>query len=400
VLVVTIRHECDRRRIETTGIEGTGETLKRPNQLRSHRYGRSPPTPPSPIAKRRFGPSLICFVVVYGDSVAKAGQLRWGVLGVANIAVKRAIAGIQAASNGCITAIASRDLHRAQIVAQRFGIPAVFGAYEEMLRYGDIDAVYLPLPHHLHRKWTLIAAEAGKHVLCEKPLALSVKDAVDMAACCASAGVLLMEAFMYRFHPSWVEICRFVGEGGIGELRAVHTEFAYFLDDADSFRSRPELGGGALYDVGCYAVSVSRLLFGREPVRVAATMLRHPSNRTDIVTSGLLDFGIGHATFTVGTQLQRGQSVHITGAKARIDIETPFNIPSDAPTRVRVIRGGSPGVDPEVESLVFGPADPYTLEAEAFARAIVDDRQIAVPPSDSIANLEVIERIAKEAKSP
>jgi len=320
-------------------------------------------------------------------------MIRWGILGVANIAVKRVIAGVQATNNGYVAAIASRNLDRARAAAQTFGISEAFGSYEQMLQHDGIDAVYIPLPHHLHRDWTLRAAQAGKHVLCEKPLALNFEEAREMVAACAEAGVLLMEALMYRFHPAWVEVRRLVEAGSIGALRSVHTEFAYFLDDPASFRSQPSLGGGALMDLGCYAVSASRMLFEREPAVIAASILKHPVNQTDIVSSALLDFGIGHATFTVGTQMQRGQSVHLAGTEARIEIATPFNIPADQRAQIRVIRGGSPGVASDVEVLEFGPADVYALEAQAFARAAVGEIPPPISLEDSIASLSVLEGI-------
>jgi predicted dehydrogenase len=319
--------------------------------------------------------------------------VRWGILGVANIALKRVIAGFKGASNCSLQAIASRDLDRARDVAARFGIPLAFGTYEALLSFDGIDAVYIPLPHHLHREWVLAAARAGKHVLCEKPLALTASDASEMVAGCEAAGVLLMEAFMYRFHPSWVEISQLVRDGAIGRVRTVHSHFAYFLDDPNSFRSRLDLGGGALMDIGCYGVSVSRLLFSSEPKRVLATAVSHPDNGTDIVTSALLDFADGHATFHVATQLQRAQGVDIGGTVGRIEVETPFNIPSDEATRARLIRGGSPSRPSTIETLTFGPADQYSLEIEAFNRSISEGAPLSIAPSDSIANIRVLERV-------
>jgi predicted dehydrogenase len=320
-------------------------------------------------------------------------MIRWGILGVANIAVKRVIAGIQASNNGHVAAIASRNFDRARAAAQTFDISEAFGSYEQMLQHDGIDAVYIPLPHHLHRDWTVRAAQAGKHVLCEKPLALNVEEAREMVATCEEAGVLLMEALMYRFHPAWVEVRHLVEGGSIGALRSVHTEFAYFLDDPASFRSQPSLGGGALMDLGCYAVDASRMMFQREPAVIAASVLKHPVNQTDMVSSALLDFGSGHATFTVGTQIQRGQSVHLAGTKARIEVATPFNIPADQSAQVRVIRGGSPGVAPDVEILEFGPADVYTLEAQAFGRAVLGESPLPISLDDSIAGLAVLQGI-------
>lgn len=325
------------------------------------------------------------------------GRLRWGVLGVARIATGKVIPAMQAAGNGVVRAIASRDGGRAEAAAHRLGIERWFGSYDELVTWEGIDAVYVPLPNHLHRKWTMAAARAGKHVLCEKPLALTAAQAEEMVEECRRAGVVLMEAFMYRLHPSWRRVRDLVGEGAIGELRAVHTRFAYYNDDPDNIRNRPEYGGGALMDVGCYAVNLSRLLFGAEPSRVSAAIRRDPRFGTDVVTSGLLEFGEGHATFTVSTQMEPDQSVHVSGTEGRIEVEIPFNIPPDRPTRVFLTQGGDPPAAPLTETIELAPVDQYTIQAEVFARAVLEGEELPFGPEDAIANLRVIERIVAAA---
>ena len=323
--------------------------------------------------------------------------LRWAVLGVAKIAVDKVIPAFQRSVQGKVTAIASRDMARAREAAARLGIQEAYGSYEDLLGSDAVDAVYVPLPNHLHKEWTLAAARSGKHVLCEKPLALTAADAAEMVEACAAAGVLLMEGFMYRLHPSWQEVRRLVSDGAIGELRAIHTRFAYFNDDPEDIRNRLEYGGGALMDIGCYAVNLSRMLFGGEPTRVGATIQRDPTFGTDIVTSALLEFEHGHATFTVSTRLEPDQRVHLAGSHGRIEVEIPFNIPPDRESRIRLIRGGNPPVAPHVDTISFPPANAYTLEADGFGRAVREGEPVPIPPEDGVANMRVIERIIDAA---
>lgn len=331
-------------------------------------------------------------------------DLRWGVLSTARIAQEKVIPGIQRADRCTIVAIASRDLDRARVVAERAGIPVVHGSYEALLADPDIDAVYIPLPNHLHAEWTIAAARAGKHVMCEKPLALSTTDAERMIQVCEAEGVRLMEAFMYRLHPSWVAVRDLVASGRIGRLVAVQSWFSYYNDDAANIRNIREFGGGALFDIGCYCVNLSRLLFGGEPKRVEASILRDPASGVDVLTSGLLDFGSGVANFTCSTRAEDDQRVHVYGTEGRISVGVPFNIPPDRPTHVYLTHGGEPPVSPATEVLTFEAADPYAVEAERFAAAVLDGGPTPVPPADAVANLRVIERLfeadAREAVLP
>jgi len=320
--------------------------------------------------------------------------VRWGVLSTADIGMAKVIPAIQQAENCDVVAIASRSSDRAEEAAARLGIPGAYGSYEALLDAPDIDAVYVPLPNDLHREWTIKAAFAGKHVLCEKPIALSEAQAEEMAVAVGEAGVKVQEAFMYRHHPTWVEAVRLLASGAIGELQAVQSWFSYFNDDPNNIRNRAEQGGGAIMDIGCYCINLSRMLFEAEPTRVEAAVRRDPVMGIDIVSSAVLEFpGGGQATFTCSTQAEDYQRVHIVGTHGRIDIEIPFNIPPDRETRIFVVQGGDPPVASAIETVVFPPADQYTIQAGLFAQAILDDTEVPVPIEDAIANMRVIETI-------
>lgn len=325
--------------------------------------------------------------------------LRWGVLSTASIATEKVIPGIGRSTRGDVVAIASRDADRGQSVAQRLRIPRVHGSYEALLADPEVDAVYVPLPNHLHAEWTLAAARAGKHVLCEKPLAMSAADAERMIESCRVEGVLLMEAFMYRLHPSWVAVRELVAGGRIGRLTAIDSWFSYYNDDPANIRNIRAFGGGALYDIGCYSVNLSRMLFGAEPARVTGSVLRDPASGVDVLTSGVLAFDAGIASFTCTTRAEPDQRVDIYGTVGRISIPIPFNIPPDRPTHVYVTAGGDPPVAPATETLTFAAADPYAVEADRFADAVLDGAPLPTPPEDAVANLRVIERLFAAAST-
>jgi predicted dehydrogenase len=323
--------------------------------------------------------------------------LRWGILSTADIARTKVIPGFRKASRCSVEAIASREPGRAASVAAELGIPRAHGSYEALLADPDVDAVYIPLPNHLHAEWTIAAAQAGKHVLCEKPLALTAADAERMGDACRDAGVHLMEAFMYRLHPSWVAVRELVAAGRIGRLVAVDSWFSYFNDDPDNIRNKGDVGGGALFDIGCYCINLSRMLFEREPDHVQAWLRRDPASGVDVVTSAILGFGDDVATFTCSTRSEPDQRVHVYGTTGRITIPIPFNIPPDRPTEVWLTAGGDPPVAPSTEILHFDVADPYTVEAERFAAAVLDGLPPPTPIGDAVANLRVIERILAAA---
>ena len=322
-------------------------------------------------------------------------ELRWGILSTAHIALTKVIPGIQKADRCQVVAIASRDLDQARRAAAQLGIPTAHGSYEALLADPEIDAVYIPLPNHLHAQWTIAAARVGKHVLCEKPLALSAADAQRMVDVCRVEGVRLMEAFMYRLHPSWVAVRGLVASGRIGRLVAVQSWFSYFNDDPTNIRNIRDYGGGALMDVGCYSVNLSRMLFGGEPTRVEASVVRDGPGGVDVLTSGLLEFDDGVAAFTCSTRAEDDQRVHVYGTAGRISVGIPFNIPPDRPSQVFLTAGGDPPVDPHTDVLTFEAADPYAVEAERFAEAVLDGVPTPIPPEDAVANMRVIERLFK-----
>ena len=324
---------------------------------------------------------------------AGVDKVRWGVLSTASIATEKVIPGLRRSSLGDLVAIASRSAATARSVAAALGIPRWHASYEALLDDPEVDAVYIPLPNHLHREWTVRALQAGKHVLCEKPLALTTADAEAMADAAEAAGRLLMEAFMYRHHPSWIALRELVASRRLGRLAAVDSWFSYFNDDPANIRNILAYGGGALYDIGCYSVSLSRMLFGAEPLDVSASIVRDPMSGVDVLTSGTLSFADGVASFTCATRVEADQRVHVYGTLGRAQIEIPFNIPPTLLTRVLVTSGGEPPEAPATETLEFAPADPYACEADAFAAAILEGRPAPVSPADAIANLRVIERL-------
>ena len=320
--------------------------------------------------------------------------LRFGVLSTAAIGLKKVIPALQASDRCEVVAIASRDAARAQAAAERLHVPHAFGSYEELLAADVVDAVYVPLPNHLHVEWSIRALEAGKHVLCEKPIGLDAAEAQRFAdAAEAHAPLKAMEAFMYRFHPQWRTAQRWVQEGDIGELRSVHAHFAYRNLDPGDVRNQADIGGGGLLDIGCYDVSLSRFLFGREPERVVATLERDPTFGTDRLVHALLDFGGGaSATMACATQLEPFQRVQAFGAGGTIEIETPFNAPPRGAVRVRRMR------DADVLERSFRDVDQYTLMGDAFAQAVLTDTPVPTPPSDAVHNMRVLDAIRESAE--
>jgi predicted dehydrogenase len=327
-------------------------------------------------------------------------RVRWGVLGVASIAVRKVIPAMQRSQRCEVVALASRDLVRAQEAAGRMGIRRAYGSYEDLLADPEVDAVYNPLPNHLHAEWTLRAAEAGKHVLCEKPLAMDEAEAVRIVEGCSRAGVKLMEAFMYRLHPQWVRARELVASGRLGELTAVQTFFSYRNVDPANIRNVSEYGGGALLDIGCYAINVARMMFGSEPDVVRAAIRRDPSFGTDVVATAVLGFGDGQAGFTVSTIIEPDQRVHVVGTEGRLLVEIPFNIPPDRPTRLLLTTGAGPPFAPNTEVIEVAPADQYTLQGDLFSEAVLSGGPVPLPPGDAVANMRVIDAVFAAAAQP
>jgi predicted dehydrogenase len=333
---------------------------------------------------------------IVGNRNAKV--LRWGVLSTANIGFKKVIPALQRGAHTRVVAIASRNLAKAKEAAAALGIPAAYGSYEELLADPNIDAVYNPLPNQLHVPWTIKAAEAGKHVLCEKPLSLTVAEAKTLLAVHARTGVKIGEAFMVNCHPQWLRLRELLNQRRIGELRSIVGVFSYFNIDPSNIRNRPECGGGALMDIGCYLIHASRYAFAQEPTRVVASIDRDPEMHTDRLTSAILDFPAGQAIFTCSTQLVPYQRIHFLGTRGRIEIEIPFNAPPDRTTRLFIDDSGDlfgGGIATET----FPVCDQYTQQGDAFSKAVLEGAEVPVPLEDAIKNMAVIEAIFTSAGS-
>lgn len=325
-------------------------------------------------------------------------KVRWGVLGVAGIAMKKVIPAMQKSDITEISAIASRNLAHAEEAAKELGIPKAYGSYEELLADPNIDAVYNPLPNHLHVPWSVKAAQAGKHVLCEKPISMTLTEARTLIAARDKAGVKIGEAFMVRTHPQWLRARQLVQAGELGQLRAVLGAFSYYNNDPKNIRNVPEYGGGGLMDIGCYPITMSRFLFGSEPENVIGLFDRDPGMQTDRLTSAMLDFARGQATFTCSTQLVAYQRMQILGTKARIEIEIPFNAPPDKPCRLFVHDGADlAGNNPRIEE--FPIVDQYTVQGDVFSEAILDDTEVPVPLENALGNMAVIEALFRSEQS-
>ena len=327
-----------------------------------------------------------------------AKKVRWGVLGVAKIAVNKAMPGMQRGSVSEVTGIASRDLARASDAASSLGIPKAYGSYEDLLADPEIDAIYNPLPNHLHVPWSIKAAEAGKHVLCEKPISLTVKECRKLIEARDAAGVKIGEAFMVRSHPQWLRAREIVRSGEIGELRSILGAFSYFNDDPADVRNVADYGGGALMDIGCYPITTSRFLLGKEPARVQALIERDPKFATDRLTSALLDFGDCQAIFTCGTQLVNYQRMQILGTRGRIEIPIPFNAPPDRPTRLFVDIGGD-FLGTGIRTEEIPTANQYTLQGDAFSRAILEDSEVPTTLENALGNMAVIEALFRSERT-
>ena len=322
--------------------------------------------------------------------------VRWGVLGTARIATRKVVPAMQRGTWSQVVAMASRDGERARRAADALGVPKAYGSYEALLDDPDIDAIYNPLPNHLHVPWSLRAAAAGKHVLCEKPVALTAAEAQQLVEGRNRAGVLIQEAFMVRRHPQWLAAVEIARSGRIGELRAFSGWFSYFNDDPSNIRNVAGWGGGGLMDIGCYLVHTARLVFGREPQRVCALVDRDPRMQVDRLTSLMLSFDGAQAVGLCSTQLVAAQRVQIFGTRGRIEIPIPFNAPPDRPTHILV----DDGADPDgrgIERIEFEPCDQYTIQGDEFSRAILDGRPAPYPLEESMLNMRVLDALVRSA---
>lgn len=321
-------------------------------------------------------------------------KVRWGILSTAKIGTEKVIPAMQQCQYGSVEAIASRNIESAQAAAGKLGIAKAFGSYEELLADPEIDAIYNPLPNHLHVEWSIKALEAGKHVLCEKPIGLTSAEGEQLLQAAQKHPHLkAMEAFMYRHHPQWQLAKRLVDKGKIGELRTIQSFFSYFNRDPENIRNQPGIGGGALMDIGCYPISLSRFIFGEEPQRVFGIAEFDPQFQVDRISSGVLDFGRGTSTFTCSTQLVPYQRVNIYGVDGRIEIEIPFNAPPDKPCRVWHQRGEN------IAEISLEVCNQYTIQGDLLSQAILNDTAVPTPIEDAIANMKVIEALFASAKS-
>jgi predicted dehydrogenase len=325
-------------------------------------------------------------------------KVRWGVLSTAGIGMKKVLPAMQKSEWVELSAIASRDLNKAEEAARALGIVKAYGSYEELLADPQIEAIYNPLPNQLHVPWSIKAAEAGKHVLCEKPISMTVDEARSLLEVQQRTGVIIGEAFMVRTHPQWLRTRELVASGRIGSLRSIQGFFSYFNTDPKNIRNIPECGGGALMDIGCYPINTSRFLFGEEPLRVSSLLEKSPMFHTDRLTSALLEFPSGHAMFTCSTELVPYQRMQLLGTKGRIEIEIPFNAPNDRPCKI-LIDDGRDLFGGGITEETFPTCDQYTIQGDVFSKAVREGTPVPVPMTDALKNMAVIEAIFRAGKS-
>lgn len=321
-------------------------------------------------------------------------KIKWGILSTAKIGVTKVIPAMQKGQFCEVIAIASRGSEKAQKVANKLGISKSFASYEEMLADPGIDAIYNPLPNHLHIYWTMKALEAGKHVLCEKPIGLNTDEAIALTEAAKKYPHLkVMEAFMYRFHPQWIKTLELVKSGKIGKVKTVQSFFSYYNVDPQNIRNKADIGGGALMDIGCYCISFPRFLFEEEPSEVMGQMDFDPNMKTDRLTSGMLTFPSGKtSTFTCSTQLMPFQQANIFGENGHIVVEIPVNAPPTEQTKITL------RTNEQTETFIFDPVDQYTLQGDAFSNAILRNEPVPTPLSDAIGNMKAIDGIFESAK--
>jgi predicted dehydrogenase len=328
---------------------------------------------------------------------AAVSKVRWGVLGVAKIATEKVIPAMQGGERAEIVAIASRDEGRARGAAEELGIERAYGSYDALLADPDVDAIYNPLPNHLHAEWTIAAAEAGKHVLCEKPLGMDTAEAETILAARDRTGVKVQEAFMVTTHPQWlraVEICR---SGQLGPVTSYLGYFSYFNDDPGNIRNIAAAGGGALMDIGCYLLTTSRMIFGEEPRRVLGLIERDPDSGVDVLTSMTLDFPSGQAVGTCSTRILPHQRVQVFGPRGRLEVEVPFNAPNDRPCRLFLDTEGDL-FGTGVETIEIDTCDQYRIQGDRFSRAILDDAEVPYPLEMSVQNMRLIDAVVQSAE--
>ncbi len=324
-------------------------------------------------------------------------KIRWGIISTAKIGVKQVIPAMQKCEYAEITAISSRNLESAKKAATELNIPKAYGSYEELFDDPEIDAIYNPLPNHMHLEWTEKAIRAGKHVLCEKPLVLTTDEVKQLMKLRDEFSVKVGEAFMVHTHPQWVDAVKRIGRGKLGKFKIVQGFFSYYNVDENNIRNIKEYGGGAMWDIGCYPIHTSRFVFGDDPVRVAAQVSYDPKFDTDILSSVLMEFPSGQASFHVSTQLVPYQRMSFFGDKKRLDIEIPFNAPNNKPCRLFINEGIFSQV--KEEEISYPVCDQYQVQGDAFSRAILEDTEVPVPLENSLGNIATIQAVLRAGKS-
>lgn len=320
-------------------------------------------------------------------------KLNWGILSTAKIGIEKVIPAMQQGKLNEIVAIASRTHESAREAAKNLKIPKAYGSYQDLLDDTSIDAVYIPLPNHMHVPWTIKALAANKHVLCEKPIALTATEAKELLKETEKFPHLkVMEAFMYRHHPQWIRALELINGGGIGMVKTVHSFFSYYNDDPENIRNMVDIGGGGLMDIGCYCISLARLIFDEEPQRVFGKIEYDPGFETDRICSGILDFVQGTSTFTCSTQLVPYQRVNVFGTKGRIEIEIPFNAPPDKPCKMLFQNNEI------IEEIEIKICDQYTIQGDLFSLAVLNNEKVPTPIEDAVENMKVLEAVIQSAE--
>lgn len=327
-------------------------------------------------------------------------KVRWGILSTANIGLKKVTPAIMKSPSSEVVAVASRDQSKAEEYIAELGLTGkavAHGSYEALFADPNVDAIYNPLPNHLHVPMTLAAARAGKHVLCEKPIALNAGEAEQLRQ--LPPGIIFYEAFMVRWHPQWARAREIARSGELGELRAVRGVFTYYLTDPTNVRNQADIGGGGIYDIGCYPITGSRYLFEAEPQRVVSLVDRDPVMKTDRLASVIMDFGAGRqASFVCSTQTVNHQSLELLGTKGRVELVIPFNAPADTATALLVDPGYAPDGHLSRREII-APCDQYTEQAEAFAQAVLGNKPLPWGVDDAIKSMKVIDAVFKSEKT-
>jgi predicted dehydrogenase len=329
---------------------------------------------------------------------ASATKVRWGVLGVASIAMRRAIPAMQQGEWCTIEAIASRDRRKAEDAAGKLGIAKAYGSYDELLEDSEIEAVYNPLPNNLHVQWSIRAMERGKHVLCEKPVGMNAGEVKKLIAARDRKGGKIGEAFMVRTHPRWLRTRELIAEGRIGILRSIDSHFSYFNRDPKNVRNIPEYGGGALLDIGCYAVTLSRFAYGQEPLRVMGFIERDPELGIDRLTSAIMEFPTGRSVFTCSTQTSYYQATQFHGTDGHIEIVKGINPSNEEPSRIMIYEGRDRHADDAIAEMI-APCNQFTIQGDLFSKAIRQGGEVPVPLEDSLRNMAAIDAIFRSAES-